>query len=176
VERGEIIFLFLYMLLVDYVFNKADKRLKYGKASKGGRNFLGRICVYGRGGGHKHLYRFVDFVRRVNSLGEILRVIRDLTRSAFLGLVLYPNGLMSYIILSSFNLVGDKVYSGLPFENIMVKNIGWAVPLRNIGLFSVINNIELKPVAGSKIVRSAGCSCILIGKNKSSVILKLTSG
>jgi large subunit ribosomal protein L2 len=166
--------------MLKYLFKRADRFLKFGSRSAGGRNFLGRICVEGRGGGNKRLYRLIDFKRRINSFGTVLKIIFDTNRTAFVGLILYENGLMSYIILSSGLILNSVIYSGTMFlqikSNIKYSLVGSALALGNIGLFNLVNNVELKPFKGAQIVRSAGTSCTLIGKVKSKIILKLNSG
>jgi large subunit ribosomal protein L2 len=161
---------------MNYLLNKLDKDFRYGVVKSGGRNFLGRVCVNGRGGGNKKKYRVVDYLRRVCSMGRLLRISYDSFRSAFLGLLLYNNGLVSYIILSNDIFVGNFVYSGIYSDAILVKDLGWAVPLSSISLFSVISNIELEPYKGAKLARSAGVSCILTGREKNKAIIKLRSG
>jgi len=95
----------------------------------------------------------------------------------FLGLILYKNGLICLTSLSSGFLIGEDLYSGV-LENpaLMVKHIGWAVPLFNVNLFTAINNIELAPCHGAKISKAAGSSGVLIGKFLDKAIIKLGSG
>jgi len=113
------------MVVLNYIFFNVDRRLKYGRACFGGRNYLGRVCVQGRGGlGSKSVYRSIDFFRRVNSFGVISKIIYDSYRSAFVGLIFYANGLSSYIILSNLNKIGDTIYSGFVQENFLIKDFG----------------------------------------------------
>jgi len=110
----------------------------------------------------------------------IIKIFKDTNRNSFTGFVLHENGLISAIILSDKLLVGAQVYSGLyrllPTGTSNFYTNGSASPLSNIKIFSIINNIELKPYFGSKIIRSAGMRCTLISKTSNKAILKLTSG
>ena len=82
----------------------------------------------------------------------------------------------SHIIITKSLSINDIVFSGYPDSSTLVKNLGWAVPMEKIGLFSIINNIELHAGRGAQLVRSAGTSCVLIGRTKNYVTLKLSSG
>jgi len=153
--------------------------LLVGKVSSGGRNFLGRVCVQGRGGGKKFRYLKIDFYRRINSFGKILKILSKIYISGFLGLILYENGLASYILLADGVKLGHIIYSGTSANSFLSFNnlyLGWALPLKNINLFSVVNSVENKPYKGSIIVRAAGVGCILIGRSEKFSILKLNSG
>src|SRR5579884_2966724 len=101
-----------------------SKLIRFGIVSQSGRNFLGRICVKGRGGGNKKNYRLIDFFRRINLSGKILKILYDCNRTSYIALILYKNGLNSFIIVTENLKVNDYVYSGnLKFE-ISQKNIG----------------------------------------------------
>lgn len=153
-----------------------SKNLKVGTTFSGGRNFSGHICIHHRSGGVKRNYCLIDFYRRINSFGTIFKIIKDINRTALLGAIIYENGLFSYIILSEGIKLGYKLYSG-SYINIRGKLLnGFAAPLASINLFTIVNNVETKPYTGSKIARSAGTSCLLVGKKKGKVILKLKSG
>jgi len=158
--------------LYSYLSNK----LKIGTFFVGGRNFTGHICVHHRSGGVKRNYCLIDFYRRINSFGLIYKIIKDLNRTAFLGSIIYENGLFSYIILTEGVKIGDRLYSGdkKKFRN-KFKN-GFALCLSTINLFIIVNNIEINPYSGSKMSRAAGTSCLLVGKKKDNVILKFKSG
>lgn len=163
--------------LINYnIFSFFFKNLKFGTYFVGGRNFSGKICVYHRSGGNKRNFFLIDFFRRINSFGIICKIIKDLHRTSFLGAVLYENGLFSYILLSEGLNIGDLIYSGS--LNFFGKKIdkGFAVPLNNISLFTIVNNIESYPFGGSIYCRSAGSSCILVGKKKDNIIIKFKSG
>lgn len=163
-------------MIISFFFKKIKKRLTKSIHHKGGRNFLGRVCIRGQGGGNKRLFRYIDFVRRINSKGKIAHLLYDPNRSARLGLIIYLNSFCSYILLQKNVKIGSILYSG----SILIKdNIieGYSLPLKYMPLFSNISNIELKPFVGSTLCRAAGTSSILIGKtldNKKG-ILKLNS-
>jgi large subunit ribosomal protein L2 len=112
------------MKFLVYFFKRVNKRFSMGLSRHSGRNLLGKICVYGRGGGNKFLYRNVDFIRRINSYGKILQLIKDINyRSGFIGLVLYDFGLSSFILLSEHLLIDDRIYSGDMHNVIIDKHI-----------------------------------------------------
>lgn len=167
------------MELLAYIYNKVSKNLKYGKVSHGGRNFLGRICVHHRGNGWKKNYRLIDFFRRINNFGLVIKLCFDCNRSALLALILYFNGFSSFIVASSNLSNNHVIYSGSPnlledletYDNIF----GWALPLYSIKLFSIINMVEKIPKKGSVLIRSAGSSGVLIGRALGIATIKLNS-
>lgn len=164
-------------MTIYYFFKKIKKKLTKGIKSKGGRNFLGRVCVRGQGGGNKRIFRYIDFIRRVNASGKVINIIYDPSRTARLGLVIYLNSFCSYILLQKNVKIGSVIYSGSSILKGNVIESGYSLPLKYMPLFSNISNIELKPFIGSTLCRAAGTSCILIGKtldNKKGV-LKLNS-
>jgi large subunit ribosomal protein L2 len=161
-----------------YFYKKSLKSLKIGKVSRGGRNFLGRICIHHRGNGSKRSYRLVDFFRRVNCLGLFVRLCIDCNRSALLALIFYYNGICSFIVASES--IASVVFSGslgsLPESVESYGSIlGWALPLRSIKLFSTINMVERIPRKGSVLIRSAGSSGVLIGRVDGIATIKLNS-
>jgi len=99
-----------------------------------------------------------------------------LIEQLFLGAILYENGLFSFIIISEGIKIGDIIYSGSfrNFDHLIIK--GFALPLHFINLFTLVNNIELGPYTGAALSRSAGTSCVLVGKKKDKIILKFKSG
>lgn len=155
----------------------ASKLTRFGIVSTGGRNFLGRICIKGRGNGKKRVYRHIDFFRRINQYGQILKILYDCNRTAFIGLIIYNNGINSFIIIAANLKINDIIYCGSAYQfgELNSKYMGWNVPLKNIGLFSIISNIEKVPFCGSTLARSAGTSSLLIGKANNNAILKLNS-
>jgi large subunit ribosomal protein L2 len=132
--------------------------------------------MHHRSGGVKRNYCLIDFYRRINSFGIIYKIIKDLNRTAFLGGIIYENGLFTYIILTDGIRVGDKLYSGSKknFKG-KIKN-GYALNLSMINLFTIINNIEFKPYKGSILSRAAGASSLIVGKKKENIIIKFKSG
>lgn len=152
---------------------KPVKGLTEGKHSTGGRNNHGRTTSYFRGGGHKRTYRLVDFKRRKFDVAAIVeRLEYDPNRSAFLALVKYADGELSYILAPQRLKVGDQVVSGLKVD---IKP-GNAMPLSAIPVGTIICNIELKAGAGGKMARSAGTFAQLVGKDQGYAQVKLMSG
>ena len=152
-----------------------SKLIRFGVISQGGRNFLGRICIKGRGGGNKRNYRLIDFFRRINLFGKIIKLLYDCNRTAYIALILYKNGLNSFIIATENLQINEEVFSGNIFFEASQKYTGWATPIKNIGLFTIISNIEKIPYKGFSIARAAGTSSLLIGKKQNNAVLKLNS-
>ena len=150
------------------------KGLTEGKHSSGGRNQHGRITVRFRGGGHKRAYRLVDFKRRAKfgMPGVVERLEYDPNRTAFIALVKYQDGELSYILAPQRLKAGDTVVAG---EKADIKP-GNAMPMAAIPVGTIIHNIELKPGAGGKIARSAGTFAQLVGKDQGYAQVKLQSG
>lgn len=187
------------MLFINYrpryyaFFMQKTRILKRGMFKSGGRNVFGRITAFHRGGGNKRRYRMLDFWRRINSCGYVIRIEYDSVRSAKIGLILYLNGYMSYILMPESLLIGSKVFSGSDFDvakglyiserdyikDILKKtifSIGNAMPLGYMPVGSLVYSIELYPSKGSQICRAAGASAVILKKTDSSVLLKLRSG
>ena len=152
---------------------KSLKSLTFGKKSTGGRNNLGRITSRSRGAGHKHKYREIDFHRKKDDIkAKIERIEYDPNRSAFVALIKYEDGQMSYILAPSKIKVGDEIISG---RNKNIK-IGNCMQLSDIPAGTDIHNIELSPNGGGKLVRSAGSSAQISGTDDNYCIIKLNSG
>lgn len=152
---------------------KPVKQLTEGLTKSGGRNNKGRITARRRGGGHKRSYRIVDFKRRKwNMAATIERLEYDPNRSAFIALVKYEDGELSYVLAPQRIAVGDKIIAG---EKVDVKP-GNAMPLRSIPVGTIIHNIELKPGKGGQIARSAGTFAQLVGRDQAYAIIRLSSG
>lgn len=138
-----------------------------------GRNNAGRVTLRHRGGGHKQHYRVVDFLRNKDGIAaRVERLEYDPNRSAHLALLLYADGERRYIIAPKGVRMGDEVMSG---ENIAIKP-GNAMRLQNIPLGSTVHCIELKPGKGAQMIRSAGTSAQLAGKEGVHAILRMRSG
>ncbi len=149
------------------------KALTEGKLGTGGRNNLGRITSRFRGGGHKQLYRFVDFKRRKFDVpGVVERLEYDPNRSAFIALVKYEDGELAYILAPQRIKAGDQVVAGARVD---IKP-GNAMPMAAIPVGTIIHNVELKQGAGGKLARSAGTFAQLLGKDSGYAQVKLTSG
>jgi len=152
---------------------KPVKQLTEGLTKSGGRNNKGRITARRRGGGHKRTYRIVDFKRRKwDMAATIERLEYDPNRSAFIALVKYEDGELSYVLAPQRIAVGDKIIAG---EKVDVKP-GNAMPLRSIPVGTIIHNIELKPGKGGQIARSAGTFAQLVGRDQAYAIIRLASG
>ena len=153
---------------------KPVKALTEGKHSQGGRNNLGRVTVRFRGGGHKRVYRIVDFKRR-EKLGMAAKVERleyDPNRSAFIALVQYQDGAQAYILAPQRLAVGDEVVAG---EQVDIKP-GNAMPLGNIPVGTIVHNVELKIGKGGQMARSAGTYAQIVGRDQGYVSMRLNSG
>jgi large subunit ribosomal protein L2 len=151
---------------------KPVKALTVGKSEKGGRNNLGRITVRFRGGGHKQTYRLVDFKRRKSEPAKVERLEYDPNRTAFIALIKYSDGELSYILAPQRLSVGDEVVSG---QNVDVKP-GNAMPLSNIPVGTIVHNVEMKIGKGGAIARSAGTYAQIVGRDQGYVSLRLNSG
>jgi len=152
---------------------KPVKGLTGGQHSTGGRNNHGRITSRFRGGGHKQTYRLVDFKRRKFDVPAVVeRLEYDPNRTAFIALIKYQDGELSYILAPQRLRVGDTVVSGHRAD---IKP-GNAMPLGAIPVGTIVHNIEMKPGAGGKIARSAGTYAQLVGKDAGYAQIKLKSG
>ena len=152
---------------------KPVKALTQGKSHSGGRNNHGRTTSFFRGGGHKQSYRFVDFKRRKFDMPAVVeRLEYDPNRTAFIALIKYNDGELSYIIAPQRLRVGDSVVAGVKVD---IKP-GNAMPLAAIPVGTIIHNIEMKNGAGGKIARAAGNYAQLVGKDSGYAQIKLMSG
>ena len=152
---------------------KPEKTLTVGLSKSGGRNNKGRVTARRRGGGHKRLYRMIDFKRNHFEIpAKVERIEYDPNRSAFIALLLYNDGKKSYILAPQRLAVGDTVVSSTKAD---IKP-GNALPLANIPIGTIIHNVELKPGKGGQIARSAGTYVQLVGRDQSYSILRLNSG
>ena len=149
------------------------KELTEGLKKNGGRNNSGRITVRHQGGGHKKRYRSVDFKRRKFDISATVeRIEYDRNRTAFIALIKYDDGELSYIIAPQRLKVGDKVVSG---EKADIRP-GNAMPLKAIPVGTVVHNVELSIGKGGQLARSAGTFVQLIGKDRGLAQLRLASG
>jgi large subunit ribosomal protein L2 len=139
----------------------------------GGRNNQGELTSWWRGGGHKRLYRVIDFKRyKPNIPAKVSTVEYDPNRSARIALVTYADGEKRYILHPLGLKVGDSVMSG---ENVDILP-GNCLPLKNIPLGTMIHNVELKPGKGGQIARSAGSAVQLVAKEGFYASVKMPSG
>ena len=140
---------------------------------KAGRNNDGRLSVRHKGGGHKRMFRVIDFKRNKDGIpARVASIEYDPNRSANIALLFYQDGLKTYIIAPNGLQVDQMVVSG-PGADIKVGN---ALPLQNIPVGTLLHNIEMKPGKGAQMVRSAGGSAQLMAKEGSYATLRLPSG
>jgi large subunit ribosomal protein L2 len=152
---------------------KPVKTLTEGKNEAGGRNNTGRVTVRFRGGGHKQAYRLVDFKRAKRDVSATVeRIEYDPNRTAFIALIKYEDGELSYILAPQRLAVGDKVIAA---KNVDVKP-GNTAPLGNLPVGTIVHNVELKIGKGGQIARSAGSYAQIVGRDQGYVILRLNSG
>jgi large subunit ribosomal protein L2 len=150
-----------------------EKSLTTGRPERAGRDSNGRISVRHKGGGHKRLYRTVDFKRnKIGIPGKVVTIEYDPNRSANIALINYVDGEKRYIIAPKGLLEGVTVLSGpeAPIE------VGNALPLENIPLGFTVHNIELTLGRGGQMARSAGSGALIAAKEGDYVTLKLPSG
>ncbi len=158
---------------IKYLFIKLNKKIIIGTKISAGRNYLGTICVRHKFSGNKLKFFKIDFFRRINSFGYVYKIISYNNRTANIASIIYDNGLFAYIIISENIKLGEKIYSGI-FN--MFNKSGNTSLLKNVKLFSLINNIELYPSKGSSLCRAAGTSVLLTSFNKNKAVIKLKSG
>ena len=150
-----------------------EKTLLQPLKNNAGRNNNGRITVRHQGGGHKRQYRVIDFKRNKDNVVATVQTIEyDPNRSANIALVHYTDGVKAYILAPKGLEVGMTIVSG-PDADIKIGN---ALPLENIPVGTVIHNIEMKPGKGGQLIRSAGTSAQVLGKEGKYVLVRLNSG
>ena len=153
---------------------RPEKSLTTGFHRKKGRNSYGRITSRRRGGGHKRLYRTIDFRRnRLDDVATVIALEYDPNRTANLVLVEYADGEKSYLLAPNNVSEGDKLIST---NSIVDFTPGNAMPLKNIPLGTKVHCIEMLPGAGAKIARSAGSAARLVSVDDSNASLKMPSG
>ena len=153
--------------------SKPEKSLVVIKKKNGGRNNQGHITVRHQGGGEKRKYRIIDFKRNKYDVpGKVASIEYDPNRTANIALINYRDGEKRYIIAPKDLQVGMEIVSG---ENADIK-VGNALPLMNIPVGTVIHNIELRPLKGGELARSAGTSAQILGREDNYVMIRLSSG
>ena len=151
---------------------KPEKSLVRKNHRNKGRNNRGVITVRHRGGGHKRLYRLIDFKRNKYGIEGIVSTIEyDPNRNARIALINYRDGEKRYILQPKNLNVGDKIMSGSG----SLLNIGNTLPLEEIPLGTSVHNIELIPNRGGQIVRSGGTSAKILAKEGNYITLRLPS-
>lgn len=165
-----------HMTSLDYseiTTDKPEKSLLVKINKKSGRNNQGKITVRHQGGGVKRKYRIIDFKRNKDNIeGRVATIEYDPNRTANIALIHYADGEKRYILAPKGLEVGMTIVSG---EKADIR-VGNAMPLKNIPVGSVIHNIELSPNKGGQLVRSAGTSAQIQGREEKYVLVKLASG
>lgn len=151
---------------------KPEKRLTISNQRAKGRNNKGRITVRHRGGGHKKLYRIIDFKRnKINTLATVASIEYDPNRNTRIALINYVDGEKRYILAPQNLMVGSQINSGSQ----AAISIGNTLPLDNIPLGLDVHNIELIPNRGGQLARAAGTSAKILAKEGNYVTLRLPS-
>lgn len=152
---------------------KPEKTLLLPHPKSGGRNNQGVICSRFRGGGHKRMYRLIDFKRKKDNVPATVEAIEyDPNRSARIALLKYEDGEKSYILAPDGLKAGDKVASGEEVE----PRVGNCLPLRRIPLGMTVHNLEMQPGRGGQLCRSAGASSTLTAREGQWAQITLPSG
>jgi large subunit ribosomal protein L2 len=153
--------------------DKPEKTLTVTLPKNSGRNNQGKITVRHQGGGHKRKYRVIDFKRNKDDIpGRVATIEYDPNRSANIALINYADGEKRYILAPRGLEVGMEIKSG---DSVDIK-VGNTLPLGNIPVGTTIHNIELKPGKGGQLVRSAGTSAQIQGREDKYVLVRLASG
>jgi large subunit ribosomal protein L2 len=153
--------------------NRPEKSLLVPHKKKGGRNNQGLTCSRFRGGGHKRMYRIIDFKRdKDNVWAEVVSVEYDPNRSSRIALVRYEDGVKAYILAPEGMKAGDRIMSGEDAE----PRPGNCLPLRKIPLGMTVHNVEMQPGRGGQICRSAGASATLTAREGRWAQITLPSG
>ena len=160
-------------------FDGVDKKAKPERSlvetlkKNAGRNSYGHITVRHRGGGNKRKYRIIDFKRtKTDMFATVERLEYDPNRSAFIALIKYEDGTLSYILAPNGLKAGDQVISSATAD---IKP-GNCLPIGNIPVGTVIHNVELQPGHGAQLVRSAGTAAQLMAKEGELAQVRLPSG
>lgn len=152
---------------------KPEKALVKPKKKKGGRNFQGVVCSRFRAGGHKQMYRIIDFKRQKDSVWATVEAIEyDPNRSARIALLGYEDGTKVYILAPDGLKAGDRIMSGEGAE----PKPGNCMSLKKIPLGMTIHNLELQPGRGAQMCRSAGTSAVLSAREGTWAQVTLPSG
>ncbi|MBA4782387.1 MAG: 50S ribosomal protein L2 [Rhizobiales bacterium] len=152
---------------------KPVKALTEGLTKSGGRNNAGRVTARRRGGGHKRAYRLIDFKRNKFDMAAVVeRLEYDPNRTAFIALIKYEDGELSYILAPQRLAVGDSVISSKSAD---IKP-GNTMPLQAMPVGSIVHNVELKPGKGGQLARSAGTYVQYVGRDQGYAIIRLNSG
>lgn len=162
-----------YSTFEEITKKEPEKSLVTSLKNRAGRNANGRVTVRHRGGGHKRLYRKIDFKRdKFGVPAKVASIEYDPNRTSRIALLNYADGEKRYIIAPQDLKVGDIVESG---ENVDIKP-GNTLPLKNIPLGTHVHNIELRQGQGGQLVRSAGVYAQLLAKEDKYALIKMPSG
>lgn len=161
-------------LHVEVTKTKPEKSLTRPLNRRGGRNSQGKITVRGRGGGHKRMYRLIDFNRNKDDMvGKVTAIEYDPNRTCHIALLEYADGTLRYIVAAKGMTVGDELLSS---SNPVEPSTGNCMPLKHIPTGLSVHNIEFEPGKGGKLCRSAGMSARLTNKEGRWATLVLPSG
>ena len=152
---------------------KPERTLLVRYKKKGGRNNQGKITSRHRGGGHKRMYRLIDFRRNKDGVeAKVAAIEYDPNRSARIALLHYTDGEKRYILAPKGLKAGDRIISGENVEPI----VGNCMPLASIPLGSLVHNVEMQPGRGGQLCRSAGASAVLNAREGKWAQITLPSG
>ncbi|MBI3821191.1 MAG: 50S ribosomal protein L2 [Planctomycetes bacterium] len=152
---------------------KPEKSLLTPRKKSGGRNFQGIVTSRFRGGGHKKMYRLIDFKRvKDNVWATVVSIEYDPNRTCRIALLQYEDGVKTYILAPEGLKAGDRVISGTEIE----PRMGHCMPLRKIPLGMSVHNVEMQPGKGGQICRSAGCTATLTAREGDWAQITLPSG
>ncbi|MFM1746194.1 MAG: hypothetical protein RLZZ630_2131 [Bacteroidota bacterium] len=165
-----------HLVRTDYseiTVNEPEKSLLVSLKRSGGRNNTGKMTMRYIGGGHRKMYRIIDFKRDKLSMPATVETIEyDPNRTCFIALVKYTDGEKRYIIAPNGIKVGQRIASG---SNV-APEVGNALPLKDIPLGTTVHNIEMRPGQGGKFARSAGSYAQLAAREEKYAVLKMPSG
>ena len=162
-----------YATFEEITADKPQKGLVEPLRKTGGRNNVGRITSWQRGGGHKRLYRIIDFKRDKEGIpAKVATIEYDPNRSSHIALLHYVDGEKRYILAPVGMKVGDRLMTG-PEADIKPGN---CLKLLNLPLGAVVHNIEMRPGKGGQLARSAGTSAQLIAREGKNATLRMPSG
>jgi large subunit ribosomal protein L2 len=161
--------------VLDFSFlskKKPEKSLTVANHRAKGRNNKGRITIRHKGGGHKRLYRLIDFKRNKYDIqGKVSAIEYDPNRNANLALITYEDGEKRYILHPENLNLGDIIFAG---KNSPI-SVGNSLPLEQIPLGTDIHNVEFFPGKGGQLIRSAGTAAKILAKENDFVVLRLSS-
>nr|AYQ94758.1 ribosomal protein L2 [Elakatothrix viridis] len=154
------------------ISKKPEKSLLYSHQRSKGRNNLGKITSRHRGGGHKRLYRQIDFQRdKIGTPAKVISIEYDPNRNSRIALLFYTDGEKRYILHPQNMSVNDTIIADIQAPIL----IGNHLPLRNIPLGAIVHNVEFQPGSGGQLARAAGSMVEILAKEGNLVIIRLPS-